>query len=162
MLTENAIVGEKEKYLEQGFREFISKPIIPQQLEKVIKKHVNCDTINQSKTEDHSIVFPEIDGVDWDYAKAFFPYEELLHATSFEFAKSLKEEVVILDKYFHGIQDEMICDKYIIKIHSIKSLARNVGAIRISELAELIEFHAKEAEFVTIRVMHPYLIKDLN
>jgi len=40
MLTANAILGDKEKYLAEGFDDFVSKPIIPEELEKILKKYV--------------------------------------------------------------------------------------------------------------------------
>ncbi len=39
-LTANAIVGMKEKYLEQGFNDYISKPIDKKELERVLKKYL--------------------------------------------------------------------------------------------------------------------------
>ena len=36
MLTANAIVGEKEKYLALGFDDFLSKPILPYVLDRMV------------------------------------------------------------------------------------------------------------------------------
>ena len=38
MLTANAVQGAMEEYLELGFADFLSKPIIPEKLEKMIRK----------------------------------------------------------------------------------------------------------------------------
>ena len=40
MLTANAVSGAKEEYLESGFDDFIAKPIIPSELENMIKKYI--------------------------------------------------------------------------------------------------------------------------
>ncbi len=40
-LTANAIVGMKEKYLQEGFSDYISKPIEKSELERVIRKFLN-------------------------------------------------------------------------------------------------------------------------
>ena len=40
MLTANAIVGDREKYIEEGFDDFLSKPILPDQLDQMILRHL--------------------------------------------------------------------------------------------------------------------------
>ena len=40
MLTANAIKGDREKYLEVGFDDFLSKPILPERLDKMLLKHL--------------------------------------------------------------------------------------------------------------------------
>jgi CheY-like chemotaxis protein len=38
MLTADAVVGAREHYLELGFDDFLSKPILPEKLEEMIQK----------------------------------------------------------------------------------------------------------------------------
>lgn len=38
-LTANAITGEKEKYLEIGFDDYLAKPINKEELDKIVKKY---------------------------------------------------------------------------------------------------------------------------
>lgn len=40
MLTANAIQGAREQYLEMGFDDFLSKPILPDALEKMLRKYL--------------------------------------------------------------------------------------------------------------------------
>ncbi len=40
MLTANAIVGDKEKYMDEGFDDFLSKPIIPNELAEIVLRHL--------------------------------------------------------------------------------------------------------------------------
>lgn len=40
MLTANAIVGDRERYLAEGFDDFISKPVIPQALNEMLLKYL--------------------------------------------------------------------------------------------------------------------------
>ena len=35
MLTANAIVGSRERYLQEGFYDFLSKPILPEKLDQM-------------------------------------------------------------------------------------------------------------------------------
>lgn len=41
MLTANAVQGAMEEYLADGFADFLSKPVIPEELEKLIKKYLS-------------------------------------------------------------------------------------------------------------------------
>lgn len=40
MLTANAISGAREKYLAEGFKDFLAKPIFPEQLEEMIQRYL--------------------------------------------------------------------------------------------------------------------------
>lgn len=40
MLTANAIVGDKEKYIDEGFDDFLSKPIMPNELMEIVLHHL--------------------------------------------------------------------------------------------------------------------------
>lgn len=45
MLSANAVNGAKEKYLEEGFTDYLSKPILPDKLDEMILKHLPKDLI---------------------------------------------------------------------------------------------------------------------
>ena len=40
VLTANAISGAREMFLQEGFCDYLSKPVIPENLEKMIRKHL--------------------------------------------------------------------------------------------------------------------------
>ena len=40
MLTANALVGDREKYISEGFDDFLSKPVISEKLDKMILKYL--------------------------------------------------------------------------------------------------------------------------
>lgn len=49
MLTANAIAGEREKYIQEGFDDFLSKPIIPKKLDEMILKYLPANYIVSEK-----------------------------------------------------------------------------------------------------------------
>ncbi len=51
MLTANAMIGEKEKYISYGFRDFLSKPIVPEELEAMILRYLPKKLINGGNEE---------------------------------------------------------------------------------------------------------------
>ena len=40
-LTANALTGEKEKYLAEGFNDYLAKPIDKEELNRIINKYLN-------------------------------------------------------------------------------------------------------------------------
>ena len=49
MLTGDAQVGSREKYLQIGFDEFLSKPIVPRKLELMLEALLPKELINPYK-----------------------------------------------------------------------------------------------------------------
>ncbi len=49
MLTANAVTGAKEKYMNEGFDDFLSKPIIPDALDQMVLKYLPEPLIEQKK-----------------------------------------------------------------------------------------------------------------
>lgn len=49
MLTANAIVGERDKYLAMGFDDFLSKPILPYKLDRMVVRHLPEEKVNIEK-----------------------------------------------------------------------------------------------------------------
>ena len=80
-LTANAISGAHEMYLKEGFTEYLSKPIQPEKLEKMIVSMLPQELVEEYETvdcagNDESISLPDVDGIDWDIA--------LQHASNLE------------------------------------------------------------------------------
>lgn len=49
MLTANAVAGDKERYISEGFDDFLSKPIIPDKLDNMILHYLPSELINHEK-----------------------------------------------------------------------------------------------------------------
>ena len=49
MMTANAIVGEREKYLAMGFDDFLSKPILPYVLDRMVVKYLPKEKVKRSE-----------------------------------------------------------------------------------------------------------------
>ena len=84
VLTANAVSGAKEKYLAEGFDDFLSKPVVPEKLEKMIQKMLpkelmmDVQQLPAEGQQDFSEEMPQVDGLDWHYAWMHLPDRELL------------------------------------------------------------------------------------
>lgn len=64
VLTANSIEGVRDKYLEAGFEDYLSKPIIKMELERILRKHLNNKA--QKVIFDPSIVKDEDDDEEYE------------------------------------------------------------------------------------------------
>lgn len=135
MLTANAIVGDKERYLKEGFDDFLSKPIIPDKLDRMILKHLDkqqeilpLDTLRTR--------FPEI---DFDAGMLTCGGDEALYAELFRDFVEL--EIVDQLQQFYEKGD---FKNYCIRIHGFKNSAYSIGAKEIGDLAFEMEQMTRE------------------
>ena len=49
---------------------------------------------------------------------------------------------------------------YAIKVHSLKSISRTIGATDVSQIAAALENHAKNADEDEVRSLHPKLLEE--
>ena len=163
-LTANAIQGAKEMYLNEGFDEFLSKPIQPEKLEKMIKKwlpkellvdeegtentEIECEV--SASTQDVSSEqngLPAIEGVDWQSALTHLPDEGLLLDTIYDFYSTMTGEAEFLQNCYEQLErDETMQDSYRIKVHAMKSSAALIGITGLSEKAKALEMAAKDGD----------------
>jgi len=155
MLTANAIVGDREKYIKEGFDEFLSKPILPETLDEVVLRYLPKECVQiagmsagaqkeasgrtlttDEKLEELKKQLPELDmkmglelcAVDKEfYLDLFREFSEL----------SIKEE---LDASLQAGDYKNYC----IKIHGFKNNAYSIGAQELGDLAYEMEKQTKE------------------
>ncbi|MBO6129908.1 MAG: response regulator [Pseudobutyrivibrio sp.] len=169
-LTANAIAGAKERYMTMGFHGFLSKPVVPAQLEKTIR-----DFLPESLLEYHEpdakdearknrvkrIELPEIEGVEWDYALLHFPDSNMVYQSALDFYESIGFERDEVLRYYNNL-DNSVLEDYRIKVHGIKSMANTIGATALGGLAKLCEFAARDGDIDRVKVLTPILLDELD
>ncbi|MBQ8786690.1 MAG: response regulator [Oscillospiraceae bacterium] len=160
-LTANALAGARDFYLEAGFDGFLSKPINPKKLEKLIYANLSSELTQEADPEENEEVnfeFPIVNGVDWDYAKLHFESNSALIDTVRMFLRSLKSEADELELYFDSIENEGVIDSYRIKVHSMKSSAALIGIVNLAGMAMELENAARNGDTAPIKAIHPTFI----
>jgi CheY-like chemotaxis protein/ferredoxin/HPt (histidine-containing phosphotransfer) domain-containing protein len=123
-LTANAIYGAKEMFLENGFNDFISKPIDTGELERLLRQWLpdeKFSTVNKGKA-------PPVKKVDNDLVK-FFNQRLILECS--KMSDFLKANDI------HG---------FAVTVHAMKSSLATIGEITLSEIAEELENASKNNE----------------
>ncbi|MCL2876378.1 MAG: ATP-binding protein [Betaproteobacteria bacterium] len=169
-MTANAIVGNEEMFLRNGFQSFITKPVDIMLLDSVIRhwvrdKHMESEYANQQKkaetTELSDLNFHQQEGRE-QHADAQEP-DKPLAIPGLDLEKCLErlngdEEILrdILDSYVSHTPDmlakirtvtrEGLAD-YAITVHGVKGSSRSICAETVGKLAEALEYAAKADDF---------------
>ncbi len=168
ILTANAFTGAKEMYMEKGFDDFLAKPIIPDKLEKQIKRLLPPHLVEEKQNR-HNIELqatdikknlPEIDGLDWNYGFLHFPDRELLVYLVEEFSKSIDTEADTLERLYRNLDSDDNIHLYHLKIHGMKSSAALIGIIPLSGMAKILENAVDTGDLKTVQLLTPVFLKE--
>ena len=145
ILTANAVSGAREMFLEEGFDDYLSKPIIAIKLEQMIQKYLPEELLTNNDLEQKNKIpatsdeaarsAPSENGlVSWEKGKAFFMGDEELYREMLQaFLES--SSAMELRQYY----EESDFDNYRIKIHAMKANLANIGAMSVSDKAKQLE-----------------------
>ncbi|MCI9175465.1 MAG: response regulator [Lachnospiraceae bacterium] len=166
VLTANAVAGAREKYLAEGFDDFLSKPIVPEKLEDMLKRMLpeellleapaegTEDAKDSPKLSEISLEeLPQIDGLDWNYAWLHLPDMELLQYTVIEFYGQIDWAAKRLEEACHRLDEPEQLERYRIQVHAMKSLAATIGIVPLAGVAKVLEYAAKDGRIDVVRSM---------
>lgn len=168
-LTANVMPGARELYQQEGFDDYLSKPVSPRQLEDTIRRYLRKEFIQENEASAYTEESEENE-ISQNQEKSSF-----LHKISF-----LDTSVGM--SYFCGNEDfyrEMIqCyldnnsyddiqksfenkdwENYRILVHALKSTSLSIGAVDLSNQAKELEFASKEGRIKDICRWHDAMMK---
>jgi signal transduction histidine kinase/CheY-like chemotaxis protein/HAMP domain-containing protein/HPt (histidine-containing phosphotransfer) domain-containing protein len=136
-LTANAISGQAAMFMENGFDDFISKPIDIRQLNitlnKLIRDKYPADVVEAAKRQRKHLYSGGVQG------KA--PEPQLAEA----FIRDAKKAIAKLEEvYLEKCRSEEELSTFIIEIHAMKSALANIGETEISAEALKLEKAGRE------------------
>lgn len=175
VLTANAVTGAKESYLAEGFDDFLSKPIVPEKLEEILKRYLPEQYITDvTETEgvegiasdaEQSDLLPEMEEFDLGYARMNLRDDGLIRQTMLQIRHTMKGEMEALERLageLGGEQGENALQEYRIRVHSLKSTTATIGALLLSRLARLSELAAIEGNIERLLILHPILVEEME
>jgi two-component system sensor histidine kinase/response regulator len=148
-MTAHALVEERQRCLEAGMNDHVSKPIEPDALFATLRKWARPRQGQGARTESGAakppddVIFPEIDGVDVAGALSRVAgnkrlYRDLLVHFA---AKQTEVNSQILAAIDSG--DNKLAERI---VHTVKGVAGNIGLGEISAAAEKLERAIREAD----------------
>ncbi|MCL2805827.1 MAG: transporter substrate-binding domain-containing protein [Treponema sp.] len=158
-LTANAVAGQADVFLQNGFDEFISKPIDIRQLNSVLNKLIRdkqspetIEAARRQKAETNGIPAPQ-------------PFMDSLLLESF--IRDARKAITWLENQknigFDNIENkEEVLRKFTITVHGIKSSLWNIGETVLAELAYNLEKCGREQNVEQITASTPGFINDLH
>ena len=168
-LTADAVTGARERYLAQGFADYLSKPVNGAALEETVMRYLPKEKIlpgEKTAEEEGAAPATEADGdcaalqregIDTAAGLANSRgdaalYRELLC----EFARDAEEK----DGSLHRCYEAEDWKNYTIFVHALKSSARVIGAGELSGMAAELERAAKAEDAATIRAGHSPMMNE--
>ena len=144
-LTANAISGAREQYIAAGFQDYLTKPINYNQLEKLIVKYLPKEKIVLSDGKnDSEVQVVESSLPEWlQNVEGLNVNKGIKHCGSVDayidaltvFAESITPASNDIEKYFQTEDWK----NYTTKVHALKSTAKVIGAVELSDKAKRLE-----------------------
>jgi signal transduction histidine kinase/CheY-like chemotaxis protein len=159
-LTANAVVGQSDVFLVNGFDGFISKPIDISQLDLILNKFIRDkqppETVETARREAAERKERE--------AENEIPAPEINSDLIETFIRDAQKSLTILEKITNEdtLHSESELRTYIIYVHGIKSALANVGKIELSAIAFKLEKLARDANIGIIAAETPAFLKALR
>lgn len=181
-LTANVLQGAREYYIEEGFRDYLSKPVNSKKLEECITQYLPPSLIIKTSED---VIFSEknikynppavetsnngadtiqerysdkVFGINFDIAQTNCVTTELWEESAKNFYKMIPTISQEIQEYF-AVKDY---ENYTIKVHALKSSARLIGAMELSDLAAQLEKYGDSKEIEQIELLTPTLIHSLE
>jgi CheY-like chemotaxis protein len=147
-LTANAIAGQSEMFLANGFDDFISKPIDIRQLNAILNKFVR----DRRPQEAAGITRDCVEDGDPDKSSEMASFQIVGAELTGAFISDAEKAIAVFeDVCANNIHRKNDIQMFITNMHAIKSALSNVGETELSGIALKLEQKGREGDLATLR-----------
>ena len=174
MLTANAVVDAKNLYMDEGFSDYITKPMreevllatlkkfLPKNLIHVVKKKTDDELASVDPTPVAAAPVAEKSGAQPSLSDFLDTATGLAYCMNDEkFYREMQEEYVKGDKTKELAEffEKEDFENYRIVVHALKSSSLTIGATKVSEAAKALEMACKESNLGFVRQNHAAFVE---
>ncbi len=164
-ITANVVRGARDKYISEGFCEYMTKPVAPEMLGEMLMKYLPEEKIKQRPDTEESLpksglseeadkeklaLLRDFGGINIEEGiknsgsvQAYIPILRIFYS-------SIEERAEEIDGYLR----EGDIRNYTIKVHAVKSSARIIGASDFGRMAQALENAGKSNDLKYISSHH--------
>ncbi len=165
-LTANAVLGARQLYIDEGFSDYISKPVDTVRLEQILLEYlppdlvIKCsDTQNEEEPDetvetDETSVYKKIPGINYEAAITNCGSEDTFIQALEIFYNTLDKKAGDIERF----EREKDIKNYTVLVHALKSAARLVGALKLSDDAKYLEACGDKQDIAEIEAKTPALL----
>ena len=162
-LTADAILGAKERYLAEGFTDYLTKPVTGAQLEAALLKYLPPEKIFALESDSSAPETPDTPDPGDPYGPLrcadVRPETGLTYCSGDAelYLSILREYALSAPDRRESLQAALAAEdwqRYGLLAHSLKSTSRTIGADALAGMAAVLEKAAKEGDADRIRLDH--------
>jgi signal transduction histidine kinase/CheY-like chemotaxis protein len=170
-LTADAVIGARDRYIAEGFTDYLTKPIDSRSLEKMLIKYLPASKVENSRSVQDGAAAESFDttasasdgfaplrnaGIDpGEGLKLNQNDKDFYHLILTEYAKDRDEKTRLLKESL----DLQNWNDYAVHVHSLKSSSKLIGAMELAEQALALEEAANAEDGDTVRAGHDALME---
>ncbi len=165
VLTANAVNGAKKEYLDAGFDDYLSKPVLSEPLMQLLRKYLPEKLYKNRPVQEHAGTEKAVKtAFQCNSLEQYLDYKTGMEycCNSEEFYREMLGSFLSNDKHeaICGYYKEEDWEQYRILVHALKSTSLSIGAVELSEAAKQLELAAKDGRVDELHAKHETVMKD--
>lgn len=166
-LTADAVTGARDRYLSEGFDDYLTKPIDSKALENMLKKYLPAEKVLPAPKTEYK---KEVEDVRSKECFAIFENTGIDPITGLFYSQNDQDFYrTVLSEYLHASQTRIPelkeyfeakdWENYGIQVHALKSTSKMIGALDLSVMASVLEEAAGEGDEEKISASHTDMLE---